>query len=167
MMIARSFVLGCAVFLAACGGDKTDAPKSQPSIPESFILKAAPQGAVTPTQVREAGTIGDVVVTGRIGGDKVVFVNNRAVFTLVDPSLEPCPTAEGCPTPWDFCCADPDEIKSKSVTVELHDEKGILKSSIQGFHGIDHLKTIVAQGKLSRDAGGNQVLVATGLFVQP
>jgi hypothetical protein len=159
--------VGLLLLCAGCGGEAEKPEIPEVKIPDSFALATEPAGAETPVQLRASGKIGEATVVGRVGGDRVVFVENRAVFTLVDPSLDPCHEDEGCPSPWDYCCNDPEDLKSKSVTVELHQDGKILKSSIQGFKGLDHLKTVVAVGHLKRDEAGNQVLIATGLHVRP
>lgn len=159
--------VGLLLLGAACGGEATKPEVKDVTVPVSYVLATEPAGAETPGQLRESGKTGEVTVVGRVGGDRVVFVENRAIFTLVDPSLDPCHEDEGCPHPWDYCCTEQTVLKNKSVTVELHQDGKIIKSSIQGFHGLDHLKTVVAVGTLKRDDAGNQILIASGFHVRP
>lgn len=160
-------VLSFGIALGACGRKETPPAPASSGIPGSFHLASAPEGARSPKELRESEYAGEVVVEGRVGGARQVFVENRAIFTLVDLSLSPCHVEESCPTPWDYCCTDPDDIRELSVTVELREGGQVLKSGIRGFHGLDHLKVVTARGVLERDDSGNMILAATGLYIAP
>lgn len=74
-----------------------------------FVLSAAPEGGKHVTAAREAFKDGDdVVVIGRIGGSNDPWVNGRAAFSIVDPSLLACSDEKeegedcSCKTPWDY-----------------------------------------------------------------
>lgn len=155
---------------AACSKDASTASGSgSPAIPESFHLSAKPADA-KPVAEALTGAKGDAVVslTGRVGGAEKVFLDSSAVFTLVDPKLVPCgEDGMNCATPWDYCCADPDELRKHSVLVELVKDGDTLKRTARGFHGLDHLQTVTAVGVLSKDAQGNASLKASGLYIQP
>jgi len=78
------------------------------SVPDgsNFILAAEPDGAEDVIKVREAANDGDdVVIVGRIGGSENPWVEGRAAFSIVDPSLKSCAEcgSDDCPKPWDYC----------------------------------------------------------------
>jgi hypothetical protein len=106
----------------------------------------------------------EVVVRGVVGGSRKPFVEGLAAFTLVDPALKSCVGDDmGCQTPWDYCCVDPQTIAHNSVTVEFREGGRPLAASPRGFHGLDHLKTVVVRGVAERDPQGNVTIVAAGV----
>jgi hypothetical protein len=176
MIKTGSAVVACALALAlalaGCGkGEKTkggSAPLPKSDLPDSYLLAAKPSGAKGAAEVRKTAKTGDqVVVTGVVGGRKTPFVSGVAAFTIVDESAKKC-TADECDTPWDFCCETPENLAAGSVTIEFRDKSGApLKTPAQGFHGLDHMKTVVVTGEAKRDEANNVVVVAHGVFIQP
>jgi hypothetical protein len=159
-------VLACLA--VACGGD--EAASSSPTtsgLPERFLLPAVPAGAQDVGTVWKDAQAGEeVVVRGVVGGSAKPFVEGLAAFTLVDPALKSCVgDGMGCKTPWDYCCIDPQTIAKSSVTVEFREAGRPLAASPRGFHGLDHLKTVVVRGVAERDAQGNVTIVASGVRV--
>src|SRR5687768_15020565 len=113
-------VLALTGLLAAgCGrgDDRSAAPGDREAGGEQYVLAEEPAGARGIIAARKEARDGDeVVVVGRIGGDRNPWVEGRAMFVIVDPSppdptVKPCPEEEGCPTPWDYCCADPEALR--------------------------------------------------------
>jgi len=41
-----------------------------------------------------------------------------------------------------------------------------LEADLLGWHGIDHLKTVVVTGRVERDPTGNVTIDASGVFVR-
>ena len=152
-------------FASACGveGSTQIAPSSD--LPERFLLATAPADAQDVGAVWQSAQAGaDVAVRGVVGGTEKPFVEGLAAFTLVDPALKSCVGDDmGCKTPWDYCCVDPGTIAKNSVTVEFRDGTRPLAASPRGFHGLDHLKTVVVRGVVERDAQGNVTIVASGV----
>ena len=72
-----------------------------------------------------------------------------------------------CPTPWDYCCEDSTKLRAATATVEFREGADVRKTTARGFHGVDHLKTVVVRGAAEKDAAGNLTIVATGVFVRP
>lgn len=106
------------VSLAACMGllvaigcsqetPKATAPQAALAVDGSkYLLSSEPEGATGVTKVREeAKDKDDVVIVGRIGGSEDPWIEGRAAFSIVDPSLKSCADigSDGCPKPWDFC----------------------------------------------------------------
>ena len=104
----------CHMILFGCSQEQ-----SQPSVSDHtnlsppavvdgtpFLLMTEPEGAADVIKVREvAKDQEDVVIVGRIGGSENPWVDGRAAFSIVDPSLKSCLEcgSEGCPKPWDYC----------------------------------------------------------------
>ncbi len=150
--------------LVSCGGsDDGTKPKKGAgvAIPETAwsatpLADAKAAGAVR----REVKDGESVVARGRVKD----FVDGRAVFTLIDMSLKSCEEMEGdnCPTPWDYCCVEPNVIAENTVTVEFQDASGRpLKTDAKGFHGLDHLQVVLVEGKARKSADGNVTIAAT------
>jgi hypothetical protein len=53
------------------------------------------------------------------------------------------------------------------VTVEFRGANGVLAAAVRGFHGLDHLKTVVVSGRAEKDDAGNVVVVADSVHVRP
>ena len=71
-----------------------------------YLLAAEPDDAVDVIKVREdAEDQDEVVIVGRIGGSENPWVDGRAAFSIVDPSLKSCAEygSHDCPKPWDYC----------------------------------------------------------------
>jgi len=98
--------------VSGCGHDSpaTTAPLS--SNPASaaegskYLLASKPAGGAGVIKVREVAKDQDeVVIVGRIGGSENPWVEGRAAFSIVDPSLKSCTECGSgdCPKPWDYC----------------------------------------------------------------
>jgi hypothetical protein len=165
------------ILFVGCGQTEnpTGATTTHPDMPPSeagkkLLLSDAPKSLQEVIQARETAKDGqDVVVVGRIGGDVNPWVEGRAAFTIVDPSLVPCNEKPGdsCTTPWDYCC-DTDRLPKSKATVKFVDEQGkTLTTDARKLLGLKELQTVVVRGKAKRDDAGNLTVVASGLFVQP
>jgi hypothetical protein len=163
------------VIVAACS--KKDQERTSSAVPprsdlsESFYLAQPPADARSVADVKEHAQPKDrVVVTGRVGGAKDVFIDGVAWFTIVDTELKTC-DVEGpmpdCPTPWDFCCTAPEALGRKRLSIEFSDGKRPLHHNVRGFHGLDHMKIVTVVGELATDEAGNVSIRATGLHVHP
>ncbi len=170
-----SAAVACALVfaLAGCGGSAGDpAPvAAKAALPEGFWAAVEPAGAKPVAAVKASAKQGeDVVLVGRVGGERKVFSDTRASFLIVDPSLKACGehgVDDGCKYPWDFCCEDKAAIIAGAATIEFRDGDRVLASSARGFHGLDHLKTVVVRGRAERDSAGNLTVVASAIHVRP
>jgi hypothetical protein len=170
-----------AICLAACNksDDSTSAesgssvvaaePTATPS-PELKPLVAegnAPAGAIGVAKARQTTKSGDnIVMVGRVKD----FVDGKAMFTMMDSSIPSCADEPGdtCSTPWDYCCEPKDKITSNSATVKLvkAGTEEVLPGTIQGVNSLDHLTTVVVEGKADRDDAGNLVVAANKVYLK-
>lgn len=167
MMIASVAVLAVLV-LGACKSEKK-APLPKSGLPDTYHLAAAPTGVRKVPEIKANAKDGEqVVIAGIVGGAKEPFVDGAAVFTIVDASVDNKCTKEAdhCPTPWDYCCEPPQSLLDNKLTIEFRDGASPHKTSVRGFHGIDYLKKVVVAGEAKRDAQGNVVVVASGVYVE-
>jgi hypothetical protein len=73
---------------------------------------------------------------------------------------------DGCPTPWDACCEDPDELLAKSATVQVIDEQGRpIRRGLDGVGGIAPNKPLVIKGTVREAQGPSIVIDADGVYV--
>ena len=152
---------------AACGGAQPTNTPTAPTTPASpavtkFVLAADPGEALGVVDAKLAGPADKVIVEGRIAN----VVKGFAVFTLMDKALPYCGETnkeDKCSTPWDYCCEDPKTRTANSMVVEFHDAAGqpIATPSLPSLQLVDAVKVT---GKLTKDADGNFVLTATGVF---
>ncbi len=163
MNLRTLLVLWASAALAGCGGEKP--AEKAPASPElsRFWMANDPAGALSVPEAKAAAPREKAVVVGRISA----FVKGTAAFKIVDVSLPYCGSApdkmEGCPTPWDYCCETPDELKAKTLFVEARDAQGqvIPASSIEGLRLLD---LVALEGQLAKDEHGNVTLVTTGWY---
>lgn len=138
---------------------------SETTLPDSYLLPTAPAGAHDVQTVRGMSKDGDTTaVVGRIAK----INDSRALFTLVDRSLQPCNERpeDNCKTPWDYCCEEARVLRDSTIVIEFHDAGKLRKVSARGWHGIDHLVEVTVKGKVQKDTEGNVVLVATGIHLE-
>lgn len=163
---------GMMVAIVLVGCSRTDpTPKNGPDANGSqdakakYLLASEPAGAKGVTEVKQQAKDGDeVVVVGRIGGDKPF--TGRASFTIVDMKFKPCNEIEGdsCPTPWDYCCDLPGA--QGTVLVKLVDAAGTtLPEDAKALLGVKELQTLVVRGHARRDEGSISV-VASGIYIK-
>ena len=130
-----------------------------------YLTTTEPAGAVG-VAAAKGGTDESITVVGRIGGSEKPFVEGLAAFTIVDPQIEPCGKEEGCPTPWDYCCAQ-DKMKDNLATVKVVDAKGApVSGDAKELLKVKELSTVVVQGKRQSDAEGNLTILASKVFVK-
>lgn len=178
----KQFVFVCAILgLAAivtssCQKQNDDRTASSVAnkggIPEGspYLLASEPAGAKGVLNVKQAAKDGDdVLIVGRIGGQRDPFVKDRASFTIVDPSLKPCNERpdDDCKTPWDYCCESSDDLAKASVLVKVVDERGAtVQTNARELLGVEPLHTVVVRGKAKRDADGNLIVLASRLHIR-
>jgi hypothetical protein len=136
--------------------------------PSKYLLAQEPAGAKGVKDVRQQAKDGDeVVVVGRIGGDAKPWVEGRAAFWIVDPSLKSCKECEeNCPTPWDYCCTPKEEIVKAMATVKIVDGGQTVAVDARQLLGLKELQTVVVHGTAKRDEKGNLTVLADGLYVR-
>ncbi len=161
------------ILLSGCGdGDNTKTtggPPANSSIDAAkYLLTEDPGDAQDVRQIRENAKDGDqVVVVGRIGGEKDPWIEGLATFRIVDNSLKSCAETEddACPTPWDFCC-EPDLIDNVMFVKVVDDAGKPLDAGAKDLLGLKELDMVVVKGKAKCDAAGNVSLLANGVYVR-
>jgi hypothetical protein len=173
MKLANNFGWIVAAMLVAALGCSSEAPTTVEAPPQvdgsQYLLSSEPEGARSVIEVREtAATDDEVVVTGRIGGSAEPWVDGRAAFSIVDPSLQACSDIEGdaCPTPWDYCCVT-DKIPTSNALVKIVDDQGnLVEQDARELLNLKELQTVVVRGKAHRDDAGNLTVLASDVYVR-
>lgn len=166
-------LLTIAAALGACeraATPTTQGASAAGALPADLWLAAEPAGAVSVRAAKLDAAAGrDVVVRGRIGGRKEPFVTGSAVFLLVDQALPTCNErhADGCPTPWDYCCEAREDVLASSATVQVVGGDGRpLKVGLQGQRGLVPGAEVVVKGQVAAaEKDGTLVLTARGVYV--
>ena len=134
-----------------------------------FLLTVEPAESATVIEARKQSKDGEeVVLVGRIGGSVNPWVEGRAAFTIVDPTLKACSDIPGdeCTIPWDYCC-ETHKLPGATALVTFAGEDGRpLKADARDLLSLKELQTVVVRGKAERDEAGNLTVLATGLFVR-
>ncbi|MBN8624741.1 MAG: hypothetical protein J0M17_04545 [Planctomycetes bacterium] len=156
--------LGLATLLfVGCGKDGASAPVAKSDV----LVTTEPQGAVGVGEARKtAKDGGEIVLVGRIGGSDKPFVSGMAAFTIVDPKIAPCGAAEGCPTPWDYCC-EPNTVKENIATIKVNDASGKpVMTGANDLLGVKELATVVVKGTAKTGEDGSLSVTAKQIFVR-
>ncbi|MBN8624853.1 MAG: hypothetical protein J0M17_05115 [Planctomycetes bacterium] len=161
--VALSSLGMAALLLVGCNKDGATAP-----VAKSYVLvETEPQGAVGVGEARKvAKDGGEITLVGRIGGSEKPFVSGMAAFTIVDPKIAPCGPAEGCPTPWDYCC-EPNAVKENIATIKINDASGKpVMSGAAELLGVKELATVVVKGTAKTGDDGSLSVTAQQVFVR-
>jgi len=167
---ALAFAFAAVALVVGCNQEKNGASETAGPDPagQKFVLAEEPAGAKGVVDARKTAKDGDeIVIVGRIGGDKSPWIEGKAAFLIVDPSFKSCSDREGdnCPTPWDYCCERPDELAKGIATIKFVDEQGkTIGADARKLLGLKEMNTVVVKGKAKRDQDGNLIVLATGLF---
>lgn len=165
--IASSLIASVLSLAVGCGGNSSS-PTSSPSAEgAAYKLASEPAGARGVKEAREHSKDDEhITLVGRIGGDANPWVEGQAAFLIVDPSMQPCSTDEGCPTPWDYCC-DVDQLAANKAMVKVVDASGkTVATDARKLLGLKELQTVVVHGRAKRDEAGNLTVLAEGVFVR-
>lgn len=154
--------------IAGCGTSQPPATTAAPS-PEgvAYRLATEPAGAKGVKEVRaDAKDEDEITIVGRIGGDSNPWIEGQAAFLLVDPALKPCSAAEGCPTPWAYCCDAGQLPENKALVKVVSTDGKPLAVDARKLLGLKELQTVVVHGRAKRDETGNLIVLADGVFVR-
>lgn len=159
-----------ALLLTGCG---KPTPATVAYDGSKFVLAAEPEGALDVIEVRQSAKDSDeVVIIGRIGGSLKPWVDGRAAFNIVDPSLLACSdeTADGeecsCKTPWDYCC-ETDKLPEAMALVKFVEGDGsVVKHDARDVFNLKELQTVIIKGTAERDDAGNLTILAAGMYVR-
>lgn len=168
----NGLVLGLSALALGCGcdGGRTAGPADPRAT--SYALVTEPPGARGVIELRKEARDGDeVVLVGRIGGQKEVWGKGTVLFQVIDSSFKPCnenADCEGCETPWDYCCDPQEERLQAMATIKFVDATGrTLDGDARQMFQLRELQTVVVKGKAKRDDKGNLTVLASGIYGRP
>lgn len=170
IILAAALTGGCSD-KSQTASQKPAASAAASALPAGLILTEAPKDPQDVVAAKKSAQPGDeIVVRGRIGGRREPFVENRAIFQLVDSSVPTCADNHGdsCPTPWDYCCEPREQVTAKSITVQIVGPDGKpLQADIKGQGGLAPMARIILHGKVDQKPDENVLIVrADGIFVE-
>ena len=189
----HSAILLSCVLLASCGGQNDGHDHSHTrhghdhAAPTAPTAPAAPEGtfpaalfagdpAAEPVGVgamKASAKPGDrVIVVGRVGGSKDPFLADRAMVTIVDPSVKLCgedePGDDHCATPWDFCCEPRENLRKMSIAVVANAAGGtVIPHTLLGQGGLKPGARVVVEGTVATvGPDGAAMIAAERILVQ-
>ncbi|MDP4585105.1 MAG: hypothetical protein NWR21_10325 [Verrucomicrobiales bacterium] len=120
-------------------------------------------------EARGKATPGETMtVTGKVAGVMNPFTEGFASVVLADEKMETCDLIPGdqCVTPWDACCAAPEDVKSQRMTIQILGDDGMpVAESLKGVRGLKEMDSLVVTGTVNENSNaGNLILDVTGLF---
>jgi hypothetical protein len=179
-LIKTILLTGALLTGAVIGGCDRDKPTpAQPTpkptadasvLPANLFLDKAPDGIQDLAAAKKSAKVGDeIVISGRVAGQKEPLAANRAIVTLLDNAIHTCEKSpmDKCPTPWDACCEPTDVLLANTATIQVVDAAGRpLKTGLRGVNGIEPLKELVVVGKVKGQEANTLVIDATGIYVK-
>lgn len=168
-VILSSMMVVSLVCVFGCGYSETSdltIPQTEPT-GKQYLATAEPADSIPVGEARTNAKDGTAVsLVGHIGGSTEPFVDGMAAFTIVDPSVPCCPPEEGCPTPWDYCCTQP-EVKTNIATIKIVNEEGNpVEEDARQLLGVKELSLVVVEGTAKRDEQGNLSVLASKVYVK-
>ena len=160
----------CLVLSSACERKPAPAkPTTLVTVREGLFTDIEPAGALPVEEVKKTARVGDTVtISGRVGGSKNPFVDERAVFTLVGPGLPACSDNpdDKCSEPWDYCCESKADIAAHSATIQVVETDGRPAAvGLKGAHGMKELSSVSVVGTGGTAEGPNLVVNATKIYI--
>ncbi len=132
---------------------------SHVKLPEGLVVRGEPAGTRV-AECKASAKQGDsVTIVGRIGGSRMPFTHDVAMFTIVDPALKSCSDGaepDHCKTPWDYCCEDREAMKRSMATIEFVDAGGQpFPFPVRGASGLEPMALVAVTGTVveKNDAG--------------
>ncbi|MEM9083996.1 MAG: hypothetical protein AAGB34_10410 [Planctomycetota bacterium] len=129
--MSRSIVLVfslSALAYASCG-DASSSPSTTNNSRPVWLLASEPADAQDILQAKSDAQEGETItLRGIIGGTIKPLSSESPSFRIVDTNLFNKCTESGddhCKTPWDYCCALPEDLVLNSATVVLVDDQGL------------------------------------------
>ncbi|MFN9131088.1 MAG: hypothetical protein ACK5XO_00195 [Phycisphaerales bacterium] len=158
MLIAGAAGLGVLTPVAALAQVKNVADV------KTMLKPELPANALEITAAMKSAKVGETItVRGTVAMSKDAFVENRAMFTLVDESTRKgcCPPSDKLP---DTACDIPAEGRA---TVQIVDANGkALRAGLNGQHGLKPGAEVFVTGKVETANGTDAlVLTATSMHV--
>lgn len=177
-LTAIASMAACCALLSTIGCDRsesstgatTSTAAASANLPDGLIVDVAPSAPKEVLAAKQQVQAGQsIVVHGRIGGSKSPFVDGRAIFTLADMSMPTCSENPGdsCETPWDYCCEPVDEIRKRTLTVQIADESGRpLKVNLHPGSPLRPMAELTIEGKVTQQSGGDVLVInASRIFL--
>ena len=173
-MLAGSLGLGlsgCDRSTSAPSGDSDAKTPMNTSLPDGLLLAAPPSGARSVTELKNSAKEGDqVVMRVVVGGREKPIVENRSVMTVVDGDMvNQCKLpGDAGTTPWDYCCASPEQLKPNLATVQIVDDDGRpLAIDLTKVSKLEPMAVLVVKGTVGpRPDPATLIVNASGLFIE-
>jgi hypothetical protein len=161
MTCTRTLTLLVLAIALTVGCNRQEAPK--PMAGAQFRLHTEPKGAISVSQLKTTAD-SEVAVAGCIGGESNPWVDGMAAFVLADETVLAHCRAESA----DKNCHCPAKgLNEATVLVKFVDATGEpLPVDSRKLLSVNELDRVVVKGKAERDADGNVVIVAGGIYVR-
>jgi hypothetical protein len=156
-------LLGIPLLAAGCNRVQAEMAAAR----AQFLLAEEPADAQGVLDLRDAGTTGDVVVVGRVGGVSQPWSKGQALFIISDPTAgddggHVC-IDEGCPF-----CANKKQAENEAIAVvQFVDAQGrVLPLDARELFDLQTQQTVVVRGRAKIDELGSLILSANGLYIR-
>ena len=130
----------------------------------SLMTATLPAEALSVIEARAQLKPGDAaVVQGQIGGVMEPFLSGYAGFVLGDTEIVFCnemSDAGHCPTPWDACCEDKEQLQGRRVLVQFIDGAGMpIKADLQKAYSLNELDAVAVVGTVAESSTPENMVI--------
>ncbi|MEM1441725.1 MAG: hypothetical protein AAGF67_05250 [Verrucomicrobiota bacterium] len=170
LALASAVLVSCGEKPEAGNSAETEETASLQDSPLSDVfLSEEPSNAISVSEARGQAEPGkELVVTGKIAGVFQPFTEGFATAVLGDVEMKTCDLTgdDGCESPWDACCADPEEVKTQRLTIQVLGEDGMpIAEGLKGINGLKEMDVLVVSGTVNETSTEeNLILDLTGIF---
>jgi hypothetical protein len=123
-------------------------------------------GVIEARQLSEDGQ--ELVLVGRIGGSANPWIEGRAAFTLLDPSMIAVDPSQGM-AEGQICtdeCCDTERAECTTIVKFVDASGALVETDARKLLGVSEDDMVVVKGTAKRDKSGNFQLLATGLHIR-
>lgn len=153
--------------LVACSPSEETANQALPGASDlgaALFLDQAPVGALSVAEGRVQLSPGDeAVIEGQIGGTVEPFLTGYAGFILADAEVMFCNEIsedDHCPTPWDACCEDIDQLKARRLSVQFIDAGGNpIEGDLRASGQLKELDHVVVVGTVAESSTPENMII--------
>lgn len=169
IVISTFSLVVIALFQSGCGHAPGSSSATAVVDGSRFLLNEEPDGAVPVITARETAEDGSpLVLMGRVGGAANPWIEGRAAFMLIDPSVmvvaagTDSTAGEVC---MDDCCAT--DRAACTTLVKIVDDNGeLVPVDARKLIGLKESDLVIVQGTAKKDNSGNFSMHATKVFVR-
>ena len=160
---------GCGQNESEVAADPASSDPAAAAAGANILLTEAPASAIPVGQARLKAQPGDeVAIIGQVGGVRKPIAEDYASFVIADEAVYFCDEMadEGCATPWDACCEDPEKLAANRASVVFLDAQGqAMPVNLKKAVDLTELNLVTVKGVVAPESTPENLIIhASGLY---